>query len=53
MRVEIRFQLSNVPLIFNEVTSTYQKGSFYCLRIKKGVTKKYPIDSIFEVTEIE
>ncbi len=52
MKVAIRFQLASQELTLDAVT-TYQKGDMFCVRLKDGCTKKYPMSALFEVVETD
>ena len=51
MRVEIRFDRSSDPIVFEDAI-TYQKGDLFCVR-ENIVTYKYPIIRIFDIKEYD
>ena len=58
MIVKIWFERSNVPIVYENAQSTYQKGDMFCVgygRSEKtvGQADKYPIGHIFKVNESE
>mgnify|MGYP003644234509 CR=1 FL=1 len=48
--VEIRKEKCSHPIVLR-ATSTYEKGSMFCVRLIDDTTIKYPIKSIFDVRE--
>ena len=50
MIVEIWFDKSSVPIVYENADSTYQKGNLLCVGYDKKVDK-YPLDHIFKVRE--
>jgi hypothetical protein len=50
MIVKIWFDKSNVPIIYDDAESVYQKGDLLCIGYNKQVDK-YPIDHIFKINE--
>ncbi|MGD0002872.1 MAG: hypothetical protein ABSE06_01440 [Anaerolineaceae bacterium] len=52
MIVEIWLDTTSMPIIYTEVTSTYQKGDLFCIYSKeRNIVVKYPIANIFRVVE--
>jgi hypothetical protein len=53
MKVSIRFHSASQPVNLENVVTTYQKESFFCVRLKNEITYKYPICNIYDVKESE
>jgi hypothetical protein len=51
VKVEIWFDKSSVPIVFENARATYQKGDMFCIEVGGGVRQKYPIRNIFTVKE--
>jgi hypothetical protein len=55
MKVEIWFDRSSVPIVYEEAYATYQKGDMLCVRYEDEnlgqAVDKYPVVSIFKVRE--
>ncbi len=52
MRIEVWLKGASQPLLFEGVTNTYEKGSFYCIYWERAnKVEKYPIADIFRVIE--
>ena len=52
MKVLVWFDRSSVPITYNKVSATYQKGDMFCIRYD-GFVDKYPIKNIFKIREEE
>ena len=50
MKIKIWFDKSSVPIIYENVEATYQKGDLFCIGYSSEVDK-YPISHIFKVNE--
>lgn len=50
MKVEVWFQRSSQPIVFENVAATYQKGDMFCIAHGDCRTK-YPVCSLFQVKE--
>ncbi len=50
MRVEVWFQKSSQPIVFEDAGATYQKGGMFCIA-QGDCRTKYPIQSLFQVKE--
>jgi hypothetical protein len=50
MIVQIRLKSCSQPTFYDNADSTYEKGSFYCIKIG-GIVRKYPIGDIFDIKE--
>ena len=51
MLVEIRFVNASKKLVFDRAINTYQKGDLFCVYLEGGIVKKFPLLSIFDITE--
>jgi hypothetical protein len=52
MIVEIWLDSTSTPIIYTDVTSTYQKGDLYCIYSRtRDIVVKYPIANLFRVVE--
>jgi hypothetical protein len=49
-KVRVRLQEASEPLMF-EALNTYTKGPLFCLRLTVHKTLKFPLESIFSITE--
>ena len=51
--MNIKLQLHNLsqPIEYNNVKSSYEKGSMYCLQLENDQVHKYPISTIFRIIE--
>lgn len=50
MKVGLTLKDTSKTLWFDEVSNTYEKGSFYCIYINEKVNK-FPINDIFSIIE--
>jgi len=50
MKVEIHLESASEPIVHVGVSSSYQKGDMYCIRVG-DVVYKYPVLKIFRVKE--
>jgi hypothetical protein len=48
MRVEVIFQSSSTPKVFEDAESVYTKGGLLCIRVGDMLVK-YPLSNIFSV----
>lgn len=57
MKVEIWFDRSSVPVVYENVTATYQKGDMLCIGYDDDdlgrTVDKYPVDHIFKIRETQ
>ena len=52
MTIRVHLKETSQEITHNDVTNTYQKGSFFCVFTKKdNQVYKYPIANIFRVIE--
>ena len=52
MIVEVWLDSTSSPIVYTDVTSTYQKGDLYCIYSKdRNIVAKYPIANLFRVVE--
>ncbi len=55
MKVEIWFDRSSVPVVYEEAESTYQKGDMLCVGYEDDnfgrAVDKYPVAHIFKMRE--
>jgi hypothetical protein len=51
IRVEVHLVDQSQPIVRDDVLNAYSKGGFYCLFRQGGTVEKYPIPSIWRVTE--
>lgn len=50
MKVEVHRNETSQPIAYTDVENAYTKGNMYCI-LKNGVVHKYPLCSLFRVTE--
>ncbi len=50
MKVEVWLKETSEPIIYMDYINTYQKGDFYCIRMR-DIVIKYPIDNIWRIIE--
>jgi len=51
INVKVQLKEQSQSMSFLEVINTYQKGSLYCIYMNTGLVHKFPIESIFSITE--
>ncbi len=51
MKISIRLSQTALPITINNVVNTNTKGLFYCVYTEDGIVRKFPIITIFDVTE--
>ena len=51
MKVLIHLKEQSKPIKRKGVINAYTKGGLYCLLMKNGQVKKYPLSEIHEITE--
>jgi hypothetical protein len=49
--VSVHLADQSQAIVRENVVNAYEKGSFYCLYLTTGTVEKYPIHSIWRVTE--
>jgi hypothetical protein len=52
MKIKIHLKEQSKPIIRKKVRNAYQKGGFYCIMLNSGIVYKYPLENIYEVTEL-
>jgi hypothetical protein len=51
VKISIRLQKTSQPIKIDNVVNAYTKGPFYCVYTEDGIVRKFPIITIFDVTE--
>ena len=51
MKVHIHMESQSNPVVRENVLNTYVKEGLYCVYLENGTVYKYPIKSIFQITE--
>jgi len=51
MTVKIHLISQSHPIIRENVLNSYTKDGLFCLYLKDGSVKKYPVQHIYEITE--
>ncbi len=52
MKVYVHLYSQSQPVVLKKVRNAYQKGDLYCVMMKCGAVKKFPLCHIFQITEI-
>jgi len=51
MKVLVRLKESSQSFEYPNAKNTYQKGTLFCVYLPDEIVKKFPIESIFDITE--
>ena len=52
MIVEVWLDSTSSPIVYTDVTSTYQKGALFCIYSKdRNIVVKYPMANLFRIVE--
>lgn len=51
MIVSVHLYSQSSPVKYDDVINTYQKGSFFCVRLSDDIVHKFPLKHVFRVIE--
>ena len=51
MTIKIHMTGQSKPVLREKVLNAYTKDGLYCVYLKSGIVKKYPLCNIFEIIE--